>query len=158
MILFRSIAVFAAVVSVAAASLTLTPTANAQSAKPAGKPQYEVAAKTAWPTVKSSDSAVAKALKATDLKGAEKMVGKSGAFTGTVSETYAPKSGKLVILNFDKDYKKALTAVVKSEDFAKFPDLQALTGKKVLVTGKFVSYKNATEIELTNPAQLKLIK
>ena len=122
------------------------------------KPQASVASKTAkFGSVKAGDGSVTKALKASDLAGAKKLVGKDGAFEGTVVKVFSPKTNGLVILNFDKNYKNALTAVLRVKNYADFPDMQTLKGKRVLISGKFEDYKGSTEIQLTKPDQVKLI-
>ena len=89
---------------------------------------------------------------------AEKLIGKAGSFKGTVSKAFTPRNGGLVILNFDDDYKSAMTAVLKKSDFAKFPDLSELVGKEVVVSGKFMDFKGSPEIELSDPKQVALVK
>ncbi|MCX6367853.1 MAG: hypothetical protein NTX57_14280 [Armatimonadetes bacterium] len=122
------------------------------------KPQASVASKTAkFDTVKRGDGSVKTALKATDLAGAKKLVGKDGAFEGVVVKVFSPRSNGLVILNFDKNYRNALTAVLRVKNYASFPDMQTLKGKHVLITGTFVDYKGSTEIQLTKSEQVKLI-
>lgn len=122
------------------------------------KPQASVASKTVkFGTVKAADGSVTKALKASDLAGAKKLIGKEGAFEGTVVKVFSPSSNGLVILNFDKNYRNALTAVLRVKNYADFPDMQTLKGKRVLVTGKFEDFKGSPEIMLTKPEQVKLI-
>ena len=121
--------------------------------------QAQSASKTAiFDTVAKTDDTVKAALDAHDQKAAGKLVGKTGSFTGTVTKLYSPKSGSIVILNFDRDYKTALTAVVKRDDFGRFPDLSRLEGKQVLVTGKFIDFKGSTEIDLTKLEQIKIVE
>lgn len=134
-------------------------------AREAAKPQASVASKTAKfgtvklgdGSVKLGDGSVTKALKATDLAGAKKLIGKEAAFEGTVATVYTPKGNGLLILNFDKNYRNALTAVLRSKNYAEFPDMQTLKGKHVLITGKFEDYKGSAELILTKPDQIKLI-
>ncbi|WP_309690200.1 hypothetical protein [Armatimonas sp.] len=122
------------------------------------KPQASVASKSAkFGTVKAADGSVTKALKATDLAGAKKLVGKDGAFEGTVVKVFSPSSNGLVILNFDKNYRNALTAVLRVKNYADFPDMQSLKGKHVLISGKFEDFKGSSEVVLTKPDQVKLI-
>lgn len=121
--------------------------------------QSQLASKTAkFETIAKTDTAVKSALDAHDLKPAATLVGKPGSFTGTVTKIFTPRSGSIVILNFDKDYKTALTAVVKRADWSKFPDLAKLEGKKILVSGKFVDFHGATEIDLMSPDQIKIVE
>ena len=137
------------------------PFVSAQDEKPKpepAKPQASVASKTAkFGSLKVGDAAIAKALKASDLAGAKKLIGKEGAFEGTVVKVFSPSSNGLVILNFDKNYRNALTAVLRVKHYAEFPDMQSLKGKHVLISGKFEDFKGSPEVVLTKPEQLKLI-
>ncbi len=126
---------------------------------PIGKAQSELASKTmTFGTVPASDPAVAKALEAHNLADAQKQVGKHGAFQGTVTQVYSPDDHDIVILDFDKQYKTALTAVLLPADYAKFPDLSTLEGKHLLVTGMFSAPKGKPQIMLTSPTQIKVIQ
>lgn len=121
--------------------------------------QSSVASKTAkFGTVPAAASSVAKALEAHDLAGAQKLVGKPGAFQGTVTQAYSPHNHSIVILDFDKQYKTALTATLLPADFAKFPDLATLLGKHVLITGTVSAPKGKPQIALTLPAQVEVIR
>jgi len=132
---------------------------DSDSRKQKGETQKSVASKSAkFETVAKTDSAYTSAIDARDKSAAAKMVGKEGAFRGKVAKLYTPRSGGLVILNFDDDYKNALTAVVKKSDFSKFPDLSQLEGRQVVVSGKFAEYKGSTEIVLTDPKQIAIVK
>src|SRR6266511_2715467 len=85
--------------------------------------QHVVASKTAkFGTVDKDDAAYKNALDAHDLAGALKLVGKDGAFWGTVSKLYEERDGDMVVFDFDPNYRTALTAVLKNPDFPKFPD------------------------------------
>lgn len=126
--------------------------------KPKSKPQAQLAAKGAFPVVKAADPKVKSALAATNLAGAKKWVGKTATIVGTVDKVYLPKSNNLVLLNFAKDYKKALVGAVKSKDYAKFPPLVQLQGKKVLLSGKIINYKGAPEIEIDKAGAISLVK
>lgn len=142
--------------ALAALVLAALPFAPAHADDP--KPQSSVAAKTEFAAARASDPAVAGAIDAKDLTAARKLLNKEGGFVGTVARVYQPENNHLVILNFDKKFTNALTAVLKPAAYAKFPDMDKLEGKKVLVTGKFVAYKGRPEIELTDPAQIKIVK
>jgi DNA/RNA endonuclease YhcR with UshA esterase domain len=145
----------------AVALLTTVSVVHAQKAndtKPERKPQSAVAAKgKSFATVAATDAAVKNAGKADDLDAAKKQIGKTAAFTGTVDRVFAPKGNSVVLLNFAKDYKKAVVGAVAAKDFAAFPDLKTLKGKKVLVSGKVVEYKGQPQLELTDAAQIKII-
>lgn len=121
--------------------------------------QQEVASKTAkFATVEKTDALYKSALDAHDLDGALKLVDKGGAFRGTVTKAFAQRDGSLVILDFDPNFRTALTAVVRSADYAKFPVLRDLEGKEIVVTGKFTDFHGKAQIVLTDPAQIKLVK
>ena len=121
--------------------------------------QKSVASKTAkFETLAKSDKAYTSAIDAHDKTAAGKMVGQDGAFKGRVAKLFSPRGGSVLILNFDDDYKTALTAVLKKADFSKFPDMTQLEGKEILVSGKFSEFKGNTEIVLTDPKQISLVK
>ena len=112
---------------------------------------------TKFGTVSKTDAAYTAALDAHNKDDAANMVGRSGSFRGTVSKVFMPGKGSIVILNFDEDYKTALTAVIKKADISKFPDLEKLVGHEIVVSGKFIDYKGNAEIELTDPKQILLV-
>jgi hypothetical protein len=136
------------------ASTTTTNTAP----KPAGK-QADVASKTVKFTAVSKTSDLYKtALDAHALDAAAKQVDKDGAFKGTVAKIFEPRGGAMAIINFDANYRSALTALLRKENFDKFPALTNLADKEVVVTGKFIDYQGRAEIVLTNAAQIKLVE
>ena len=114
--------------------------------------------KAKFETVAKTDALYTSAIDAHDKAAAAKMIGKDGAFRGKVAKLYTPRGGNLVILNFDDNYKTALTAVLKKSDFSSFPDLSQLEGKHIVVSGTFVDFKGNPEIELTDPKQIAIVK
>lgn len=121
--------------------------------------QHVVASKTArFGTVDKDDPSYKNALDAHDLAGALKLVGKEAGFKGTVSKLYEERDGDIAILDFDPNYRTALVAVLRNASFPKFPDMKSLEGKEIVVSGKFVDYRGNAQIELTDPAQIKLVK
>lgn len=166
----RSASIFAAISCAA-----LLPFAAAQAQKntpsPAAKPaditkpaakaakvsQASVAAKNkAFATIAPGDAKAKSATDAKNLAEAKKWVGKTGAFSGTVAKVFETRG--LVLINFDRDYHLALTAVVRAKNFGLFPDLKTLEGKKVLVSGKVTEYKGQPEITLDALDAIKIIK
>ena len=132
---------------------------DAQTEKPANKSQESVASKKPFATIKATDEAVTKALDSKDMEGAKKLIGKEGSFVGTVTKIYTAKGNSLMVLNFDPDFRSALSAILEPGEFDKFPNLKDLRDKKILVKGKFVLYKKTQpQIELTDPAQIKIIE
>jgi bisphosphoglycerate-independent phosphoglycerate mutase (AlkP superfamily) len=121
--------------------------------------QSEVAAKdVTFATIERSDKAYQSALEAKDLEGAKKRIGQDGAFKGKVDRVFLADTNTVVILNFARDYKSALVAVLRSANFRRFPDLRTLQGKELLVFGKFEDYQGAPQIVLMKPEQIKLVK
>jgi hypothetical protein len=131
----------------------------AQDRDPQKKMQKEVASKTVtFATVAKTDAAYQDARDAHDLDGAHKALGQTGSFKGTVTQLFEERDGDLVILDFDKNYRTALTAIVRNADFSKFPVLKALEGTEIVVSGKFTDYQGRAQIELTDPGQIKLVR
>jgi len=121
--------------------------------------QHVVASKTGkFGTIGKDDPSYSDALDAHDLAAALKLVGREGAFKGTVSKLYEERDGDIAILDFDPNYRTALTAILRNANFPKFPDVKTLEGKEILVSGKFVDYRGNAQIELTDPGQIKLVK
>jgi hypothetical protein len=84
-------------------------------------------------------------------------VGQTGSFKGTVTILFEERDGDLAILDFDKNYRTAMTAIVRNADFL-FPDMKTLEGKEIIVSGKFTDYQGRAQIELTDPGQIKLVR
>jgi len=121
--------------------------------------QGAVASKTAkFATVSKTDPFYTNALDAHDLAGAKKLIGQTGSFKGTVSKLFEERDGDMVVLDFDPNYRTALTAVLKNPDFPKFPDIHLLDGKEIVVSGKFVDFHGAAQIVLIDPDQVKIVK
>jgi hypothetical protein len=121
--------------------------------------QKSAASKTAtFATVAKADALYKRAIDAHDKLSAGKMSGKDGAFKGKVTKLFSPRGGNILILNFDDDYKTALTAVLKKDNFSKFPDLSHLEGKEIVVSGKFTEFKGSPQIELIDLKQIAVVK
>jgi hypothetical protein len=121
--------------------------------------QHDAASKTAkFGSLEKTGDAYKSALDAHDLEGASKLVGKDGAFRGTVAKVFEQRDGSLLVMDFDPNFRTALTAVLRRADYAKFPDVRELEGKEVVVSGKFTDFRGHAQIELTDPAQIKIVK
>ena len=147
----------------AAAPATTAPATTAP-AKPADSDdaktypaQASVAAKGTFGTVAASDKSVAAALDAKALADAKKRVGQPGSFQGTVTSVYSPRTHAFVALDFAAHYRDALTANIVPADYAKFPDLAQLVGKRVVVSGKFVARGEQTQLAVTSPDGIKIV-
>lgn len=124
----------------------------------AGQLQRDVASGTGkFQTVSKTDPAWQQAMDAHELGAAAKRIGQAASFKGTISKVYESRDGGIVILDFDANYRTALTAVLKKPDFAKFPDLRDLSGKQIIVSGSFIDYQGRAEIVLSSPDQIKIV-
>jgi hypothetical protein len=133
------------------------PAARSGKVAAAKESQSDVASTTAsFGTVSSSDATYTSAIDAHALADALKLTDQPGAFKGTVAKLFEPRG--LAIVEFDEDYKTALTAVVRGANWNKFPALTNLIGKKVLITGKFAQFKGAAQIIVDKPDQIKLVQ
>lgn len=119
--------------------------------------QSTVATKKEFGTVSEKDSTVTKALDASKLSELTKLEDKETSFKGTVAKVFTARGNSLLILNFAKNYKEAATAVLRPANYDKFPDMKKLEGKKVVISGKVEMYKDAPEIVLTKPEQIKVV-
>ncbi len=137
-----------------------TSKSGGQQDRDAMKPlQHVVASKTVkFGTVSKADNLYKTAIDAHDLDGAHKKIGQKAALKGAVAKIYEERDGDMLVLDFDAQYAKALTAVLKNPDFPKFPDVKTLEGKEVVVSGVFVDYRGKAQIELTDPGQIKIVK
>ncbi len=75
---------------------------------------------------------------------------------GTVTAIHRSRSGRSATLNFDVDYRKAAVAYVPALAMARFPDLDALVGKKVVIESPVSLYKGQPQVTLTRPKQLRV--
>jgi DNA/RNA endonuclease YhcR with UshA esterase domain len=83
-------------------------------------------------------------------------VGQSVTVEGRVSEVHHTASGNAIFIDIGGRYPdNVFAAVIFQDDFDKFPDIDALEGKTVDVTGPIKRYKGKPEIILTDPAQIK---
>jgi DNA/RNA endonuclease YhcR with UshA esterase domain len=131
---------------------------NPQNLTSGSKPsQSSVAAKGSFAIIDAYSALIKTATSAKDLKAATAFEGKQGTFTGTVTKVYAPSSNSIVVLDFDKDYDAAVTAVVKADDFKAFPDLSKLNGKSLVISGTVTEFRSRPQILLTAPNQIQVI-
>ncbi|BCM88539.1 hypothetical protein IAD21_00372 [Abditibacteriota bacterium] len=149
---------FVALAMVAAVALPGLAEPAAKPAKPKGPTQAQLARKGAFPSVSASDASVKSALPATDLVKAKAKLNKTATFVGTVTDVFAPKNGKRVLLDFAPDYKKAVIGLVDAKSFKTFSDLKQLKKKRVLLSGKVIDYKGQIQVELTTASAIRLVK
>jgi exonuclease VII large subunit len=104
----------------------------------------------------SSSSALAETL-VVKPEQAQEHVGQMVTVDGVVSEVHHAASGKVIFIDIGGRYpNNAFAAVIFKEDFDKFPDVDALAGKTVDITGAIKLYKDRPEIILNDPRQIKV--
>lgn len=83
-------------------------------------------------------------------------LGQSATVEGVVSDVYHAASGNAVFIDIGGRYpKNQFAGVIFSDDEAKFPDVDSLSGQTVDLTGTIKLYRGRPEIILTDPAQIK---
>ena len=85
-------------------------------------------------------------------------VGEIRTVEGRIVQTYRNEDAGIIFLNFNDPYKGYFTVVIWSDDWDRFPDdcEDYYYGKDVLVTGKIIEYKDAPEIEVSDPSQIEV--
>jgi DNA/RNA endonuclease YhcR with UshA esterase domain len=82
-------------------------------------------------------------------------VGQTVTVEGAVSDVNTVRTGVTFIDLGGKFPDNAFTAVILSDDAGKFPNVAALNGKTVEITGKVVLYKGKPQVVLNDAAQIK---
>ncbi|HEY1978446.1 MAG TPA: hypothetical protein VGH13_00040 [Xanthobacteraceae bacterium] len=84
-------------------------------------------------------------------------VGQSVTVEGVVSEVNTTDRAGVTFVDMGGHYPdNAFTAVIFKADAGKFPDVAALAGKTIDITGTIKLYKGKTEIFLNDAAQIKV--
>ncbi len=87
---------------------------------------------------------------------AQAHVGQNVTVEGTVSEVHTAASGRATFIDMGDRYpNNVFTAVIFSRDASKFPNVDALNGKTIDITGPVRLYKGRPEIILNDAAQIK---
>ena len=149
---------FAALAFVTVLALPTFAQSDSKASKPKPPSQAQLARKGSFAVVAAGDGSVKGALSATDLKKAKTKVNQTATFSGKVTDIFAPKNAKRVLLDFAKNYKTAVIGLVDAKSFKTFPDLKQLKGKKVVISGKVILYKEQLQVELTSPGAIKIVK
>lgn len=133
---------------------TITPKKSAAQ-RPA---QSSLARHGAFLTVSSKDPAFIHAIPAANLAAVRAKLNHSATFSGTVVKVYLSKSNAHVLLDFAPNYRSAGVGLIDAKNFRQFPDLRQLTGKRVLVSGRVLTFKDQTQIDLASPSAIRLVK
>ncbi len=147
-----------ALAAVTALSFSCIARSDSKPAMSKGPSQAQLAHQGAFPSVSAGDASVKGAIAATNLTKAKSKLNSSAMFVGVVTDIYLPKNGKRVLLDFASDYKKAVIGLIDVKNFKTFPNLLQLKKKKVLLSGKVISYKGQLQVELTSASAIKIVK
>jgi DNA/RNA endonuclease YhcR with UshA esterase domain len=83
-------------------------------------------------------------------------VGEEVTIEGVVAEVHHAASGRATFLDIGGRYpNNPFAAVIFESDAGKFPNVDALDGKTVDITGRIRFYRGAAEIILSDPGQIK---
>lgn len=89
---------------------------------------------------------------------AARHVGRTVSLVGRIVRT--KNIGKLTFLNFDPDFRRTVTLVVREENYAKFPQPaeKIYADRVILVRGKVTEHKGTAQIEVVGPEQIEIIE
>ena len=101
-------------------------------------------------------------LDADDLPTLEARVGTVIAVQGECTAAFVPESGAVVVLNFAEDYRTAITVPIFRDHYDKWPGgaetiKEAYVGKTLLIEGLATSYRDAPQIKVAHPGQLRVV-
>jgi DNA/RNA endonuclease YhcR with UshA esterase domain len=83
-------------------------------------------------------------------------VGQNVTIEGAVSDVDHAASGRMTFIDMGGHYpNNTFAAIIFKDDADKFPDVDALNGKTIDVTGLIRLYQGRAEIILNDPAQIK---
>jgi DNA/RNA endonuclease YhcR with UshA esterase domain len=83
-------------------------------------------------------------------------VGEQVTVEGVVGEVHHAASGRATFIDIGGRYpNNPFAAVIFESDAAKFPNVDALDGKTVDITGRIRLYRGTPEIILSDPGQIK---
>ena len=90
---------------------------------------------------------------------AGKHVGETGTVVGVLSNVHLANSGKLIQLEIGGAYpNNPLSAVIFKSDMGKFPDMTAMVGKTLAITGRIEMYREKPEIVLKDISQVQVAR
>jgi endonuclease/exonuclease/phosphatase family metal-dependent hydrolase len=101
-------------------------------------------------------------LKATDDDAIRAVTGQVATVQGHVSRVGATDTGSITFINFQGNDRGKFVAIIRKDQLAAVAgpfggDLQSLSGKMVEIRGTIVMFRNAPQIEIRQPDQLKIV-
>lgn len=104
-----------------------------------------------------SAPAYKQAMDAHNIAQARQSLGRAVRFHGTVTKVYQDPAHQTLVLDFDPQYTRALTAVLTFRGYSRFPNMQALQGREVVVSGPLIRYQDKVAVMLTQPGQIQVV-
>lgn len=98
------------------------------------------------------------AIDAHNLALGRQRLGRPGSFHGVVTQVYQDPQHQTLVLDFDPQYPRALTAVLTFRAFSRFPDMQTLRGREVVVSGPLLRYQDKIAVMLSQPSQVQVVQ
>jgi DNA/RNA endonuclease YhcR with UshA esterase domain len=84
-------------------------------------------------------------------------VGEQVTIEGVVSEVHHAASGRVTFIDMGGRYpSRPFAAVIFQSDAGKFPNVDALDGKTIDVSGRIRLYRGTPEIIVNDPGQIKV--
>ena len=121
-------------------------------------PQQRIASPTAQFGVTARNSQPYKqAVEAHNLAAARRSLGRTASFHGTVANVTQDAQNQTLTLEFDPQYQKAVAAVLTFRAYLRFPNMQTLRGREVVVSGPFLLYGDKVAVMLTQPSQIQVV-
>ena len=97
------------------------------------------------------------AMEAHNLPLARKRLGRVGSFRGIVTQVYEDPTHQTLVVEFDPQYTHALTAVLTFRAYSRFPAMQTLQWREVVVSGPLIRYQDKVAVMLSQPGQIQVV-
>jgi len=97
------------------------------------------------------------AMEAHNLALARQSLGEVGRFHGIVTQVYQDPTHQTLVLAFDPQYTHAVTAIVTFRAYSRFPNMQTLQGREVVVSGPLIRYQDKIAVMLSQPGQIQVV-
>lgn len=121
--------------------------------------QSKVASHTPFQTIPLSSASVRQALPAVNTPAKAIVKGKPVTIQGTVLRVISGGNADMVTISFAPNFRSQVAARVDHTNYSKLPDLNGLTGKHVLVSGKVSYYMGRwPQILVTGPSQIRIVQ
>ena len=98
-----------------------------------------------------------RAAEAHSLMLARRSLGRTFSFHGTVTQVTQDAQNQTMTVEFDPVYRLAVTGVLTFRAYSRFPNMQSLRGREVVVSGPLLRYGDKVAVMLTQPSQIQVV-